>query len=206
MDFSQHKTLEFRRKFLKIFGAQIDITDPANNQLVGFIKMKAWKLREDIRIYSDKTESQELLSIHARQIIDFSATYDVTDTTTGEILFAIKSKGLKSTFVRDHWKIVDTSDAPIGVLQETSSGLALARRYLGIIPIVGELIDLVFAFIPQTYSLFDTADNTIATIVHRKNPFIVKMQLDMVAPTEKLDNRAGVAVTALLSVVEANKN
>ena len=206
MDFSQHKTLEFRRKFFKIFGAEITITDPENNQLVGFIKMKAWKLREDIRIYSDRSRSQELLAIHARQIIDFSATYDVKDSTTGEPLFSFKSRGIKSTFVRDHWDVLDAAGQQIGALQETSSGLALARRYLGMLPFVGIVIDLLFAFIPQTYSLMDIAGNTTSKIVHRKNPFIVKMQLSVLNPSDALNARTSVAATALLSVIEAAKN
>jgi uncharacterized protein YxjI len=206
MDFSSHKTLEFRRKFFKIFGAEIEIRDSEGHNLVGFIKMKAWKLREDIRIYSDKSRSTELLAITARQIIDFAATYNVTDSTSSEPIMSIRRKGLRSTFVRDHWEISTPQGDPAGVLQETSSGLALARRYLGIIPFVGELIDLVFAFIPQTYQLRDTTGATLAQITHRKNPILVKFTVDFVGSSATLDSRAAVAVTALLSVIDASKN
>ena len=206
MDFSSHKSLEFRRKFFKIFGAEIEIRDAEQHNLVGFIKMKAWKLREDIRIYTDKSRSTELLAITARQIIDFGATYDVTDSTSGEPIMSIRRKGLRSTFVRDHWDLNTPQGNPAGVLQETSSGLALARRYLGIIPFVGELIDLVFAFIPQTYQLRDTAGNNLVMITHRKNPLVVKMLVEFHGTSQQLDARAGVAVAALLSVIDAAKN
>jgi len=206
MDFSQYKTLEFRRKFFKIFGAEISIIEPENHRLVGFVKLKAWRLREDIRIYSDKTRSQELMGINARQIIDFGATYDVTDSTTAEPLFSVRRKGLKSTFVRDHWDINNVAGEVIGALQETSSGLALARRYVGIIPILGEIIDLFFAFIPQTYSILDNHKTIIATITHRKNPFIVKMRLDIHKTSNVIDPRVGIAIATLLSVIDASKN
>lgn len=206
MDFSTHKVLEFRRKFFKIFGAEIDITDPASDRMIGFIKMKAWKLKEDVRVYSDKTRSQELLSIQARQVIDFGATYDVVDSTVGEPLLSLRRKGLRSTFVRDHWLMLDQTGATIGAVRETSSSLALLRRYIGIIPIIGEIIDLVFAFIPQRYTVFDANNTVLATITHRKNPFIVKMQLELHDTSNPMNATAAVAATALLSVIDASKN
>ena len=45
-----------------------------------FSEQKMFRLREDIRVYSDESKSQEVLSIKARQILDFSAAYDVVDT------------------------------------------------------------------------------------------------------------------------------
>jgi len=42
MDYSRFSVLEFRRKFFKLFGAAITITDPETNTLVGYIKMKVW--------------------------------------------------------------------------------------------------------------------------------------------------------------------
>ena len=46
----------------------------------------------------------ELLSIQARQIIDFSAAYDVYDGSTGSKVGALKRKGMKS-ILRDECEI-----------------------------------------------------------------------------------------------------
>ncbi|NIA15532.1 MAG: hypothetical protein GWP08_15830 [Nitrospiraceae bacterium] len=51
----------------------------------------------------------ELLCIQARSILDFSAAYDVVDSTTGEKAGALKRKGLKS-ILRDAWIIMDADD------------------------------------------------------------------------------------------------
>ncbi|HSH56170.1 MAG TPA: hypothetical protein VK983_05110 [Candidatus Limnocylindrales bacterium] len=210
MDFSQYKVLEFRRRFLKVFGAEITIKDPATDELAGFIAMKAWVLREDVRIYRDESKQEELLRIHARTIIDFGATYDVYDGPTDTLLFSFRRKGLASTFVRDNWEILDAAENPIARLQETSGSLALVRRYVGIIPIAGPFIDLALIAVPLTYSLTTAKDGTTtgtaATILHRKNPFIVKMSLDRSQADVELDPRIGVAMTALLSVIDASKN
>ena len=41
-----------------------------------------FELKEDIRVYSDETDT-ELLFIRARQILDFSAAYDSVDSQMG---------------------------------------------------------------------------------------------------------------------------
>ena len=46
--------------------------DPSG-KLVMYVEQKMFKLREDIRVYSDESKTQEVLQIKARQIIDFSA-------------------------------------------------------------------------------------------------------------------------------------
>lgn len=206
MDYSAYKKLEFRRKFFRIFGAAIDITDPETEQLVGFIEMQAWKLREDIRVYSDKNKSKELFRIHARNIIDFGVTYDVFDSQSNEQIFSMRRKGLKSTFVRDQWEIKDASDKQIGELKETSSGLALVRRYTDLIPFVGPFIDLAMSFWPITYSVFDGTGQVTANLTHQRNPFIVKFLLERTETTSSLDPRIPVALTGMLSVIDAGKN
>jgi hypothetical protein len=204
MDYTQHKILEFRRKFFVIVGAKITVADPQNDRTVGFIQMKAWKLREDVRLYSDESATNEIIRIHARNIIDFGGTYDVYDSKTSATLFSLRRKGLKSSFVRDHWDVLDHSDATIGDVQETSKGLAFVRRWLEIIPIVGPFIDLALAFAPQTYSI-SMGGQQVAVITHRKNPFIVKMSLDRSMDTTNADPRISIAATSLLSIIDASK-
>mgnify|MGYP006362763603 FL=1 len=67
-----------------------------NGQLVLFSEQKMFKLREDIRVYSDESKTQEILMIKARQIIDFSAAFDVVDSAAGQKIGALRRKGLGS--------------------------------------------------------------------------------------------------------------
>lgn len=205
MDFSRYKQLEFRRRFWKILGAAIHVTDPATEKEVGYIEMKAWVLKEDVRFYTDATKSQEVFRIHARSVIDFGATYDVIDSATGKPLFSLRRKGLRSLFVRDHWDVYDPSDRVIGAIQETSRGLALIRRYTDIIPIVGGFIDLFMSFAPVEYQAIDKDGTIDANLTHRKNPVIVKFGLERTGKSG-LDPRVAVAAVSLLAVIDANKN
>jgi hypothetical protein len=208
MDYSQFKQLEFRRKFWKILGASITMYNPTNQQVLGFIKMKAWKLREDVRLYTDQSMQQEVFRIGARNIIDIGATYDVFDSTTNQPLFALRRKGLKSIFVRDHWDIFDPAGNPFGYVQETSGTLALVRRWIGLLPF-GDIAELIFAFAPQTYTVNQgdkSAPILLAKLVHRKNPLIVKMGLDTSAAQAATDPRLPIAVASLLMIIDASKN
>jgi hypothetical protein len=206
MDYRQHKTLEFRRKFWKLFGAEITVTDPSSEMLVGLIRMKAWKLREDIRMYPNPESSEELLRIHARQIIDFGATYDVFEGVAQTPSFSLRRKGLRSAFVRDRWLILDGSEQQIGEIPETRGTLALARRYLGIIPYVGDIFDIAFAFTAQSYDIKNNSGQLLGAILHRKNPLVVKMHLTLGDAATETNPAIPVAATALLSVMDANKN
>ena len=88
-----------RQKVLKLLGEEFHIySDDSMQQLIGYSKQKALKLKEDIRVYSDEQKSTELICIKARSIIDFGAGYDITDSQTGEAICGFKREGLKSLF------------------------------------------------------------------------------------------------------------
>jgi len=59
-----------RQKVFKIFGAAFHIYDQSGN-VIGYCKQKAFKLREDLRFYTDESLSSELFSMRARSILDF---------------------------------------------------------------------------------------------------------------------------------------
>ena len=117
-------------KFLKIFGGTYWFKD-LNGQVIAYSKQKAFKLKEDIILYSDESCTHALLQIKARQMIDLGATYDVIDLTTNEHVGSVKRKFLKS-IVKDSWKLLDTEGNQYGELIEDS--IAILRRFIPLIP------------------------------------------------------------------------
>jgi len=184
-----------RRKFLKIFGQSFHIYN-ANDQVCFFAKLKAFKLKEDIRIYADTEQQNELLRIHARSVIDFGATYDIIDSAQDLKLGALRRKGLKS-ILRDSWLILDVNDEEIGTLTESGgAGLALLRRLGGF----GTLI------MPQTFSV-DVNGQQVASFRQRRNPFIAKLDLDFSMDSQQLlDRRMGIAAAILIGAIEGRQN
>src|SRR5438270_8964307 len=107
MDYSQFKQIEFRRKFWKIFGATIHMTSAGGSQELGIVQMKAFRLRSDITLYADSAQQRPVFNIKARQAIAMNYVFDVFDPATGQPIFGLMRKGLKSAFVRDHWLLLD---------------------------------------------------------------------------------------------------
>lgn len=163
-----------------------------SGKLVLFSEQKMFKIREDIRVYSDESKTQEVLTIKARQIMDFSAAYDVVDSATGQKVGALRRKGLAS-ILRDEWEVLDVSDNAVGKLFEDSMGLALVRRFLT-------------NLVPQNYDItFGT--NRVADLKQNFNPFAYQLNLDFSMDINKvLDRRLGIAAGILLAAVEGKQS
>ncbi len=167
------------------------IYDPAGN-LVLFSEQKMFRLREDIRVYADEAKSQEVLTIKARQIIDFSAAYDVIDSASGQKVGALRRKGLKS-LLRDEWELLDVNDVVAGLLYEDSMSLALLRRFL------------LGSFLPQNYDMSLGAER-VADLKQRFNLFAYQLDLDFsMDAARQLDRRLGIAAGILLAAIEGKQ-
>jgi uncharacterized protein YxjI len=183
-----------RRKVFKLLGGAFHIYDPAN-QLVGFSKMKAFKLKEDIRLYTDESLSREIIRIQARSIIDFGAAYDVVDAQTNMKLGAFKRKGFAS-MIRDSWILMDEQDREIGSIKEDSTALALLRRF----------VDFVTWFLPQTYQAECVGQN-VCLFKQNVNPFVQKITVNFEPAIDQiLDRRMMIAAGLLLLAVEGRQD
>ncbi|ULO05881.1 hypothetical protein H1230_22910 [Paenibacillus sp. 19GGS1-52] len=185
-----HTQYTIRKKVFSVLGAKLHIYDSAE-ELVLYSQMKAFKLKEDIALFTDESMNKELLRIKARSIIDFGATYDVVDTETGEHIGALRRKGLKSILV-DEWIILDKNDLEIGKIKENNVALALLRRFI--------------SFIPQSYKV-EMNGNSIPIFKQNFNPFVTKIMADFSEDQKRLlDRRLGLAAGILLCVIEGKQD
>ena len=180
-----------RRQAIALTG-KFRFYDPAG-RLVMFSEQKMFRLKEDIRIYGDESKTQEVLSVRARQIMDFSAAYDVVDTEMNQKVGALRRKGWIS-LVRDEWEVLDASDNVIAKLFEDSIGLALLRRLL------------LGSWLPQNYDIA-MGETRVADLKQRFNLFRYEMDLDFTMdPSSRLDRRIGIAAAVLLATVEGKQS
>lgn len=155
-------------------------------------KSKPFALKEDIRVYTDETKSKEVLTIKARNIIDFSAVFDVVVTDTNERLGALKRKGMKS-ILKDEWEILDLNDQVIGLIKEDSALMAMLRRFFS-------------GLIPQEFDGY-VGDKLVWHFKQNFNPFVSKIILDMTLDTENImDDRFGIAAAVLLCAIEGRQS
>ena len=179
-----------KRQVLALTG-KIRLYSPDGSLLL-YSQQKMFRLREDIRVYNDESRSQELLYIQARNIIDFSAAYDVIDSLSSIKVGVLRRKGLRS-LLRDQWEILDASDQPQAILQEDNPTRALLRRLL-----LGTLL-------PQNYDVI-SGETRLADFRQRFNLFRYELELDFsMDSARRLDRRVGLAAAILLGIIEGRQ-
>jgi hypothetical protein len=189
-----HSAYTVRKKFWKFFGAAFYLLDEAGN-VIGYSSQKAFKLKEDIRVYTDDSMSEELLVIKARNIIDFGATYDVTDPADDDrVIGSYRRKGWTS-LVRDEWMIFDADEDQIGKIQEDSTGLAIVRRIFG---------GIALLIAPQEYSV-EIDGAKVANMATSRNPFIYKLNVTLEDDADGADPRLLLAGAILLAAIEGQQ-
>lgn len=204
-----------RQKVFKLLGEAFHVYDPAGNLLL-YCKLKAFKLKEDIRLFASEAQEVPLLVIKARSILDFGAAYDVIDLTAGggagggfqagqtlqyaanaeggQKVGALRRKGLKSMF-RDAWEILDAGDNVIGTIQEDSGIKALVRRF----------VDFAATVMPQAFH-GEIGGQRAFEFRQNFNPFVKKLQCDFsMDPQKRMDRRLGMAAAILLAAIEGRQ-
>lgn len=186
--FSQNQ-YTFRRKFFRIFGGEFHVYDSAG-KLAFYSKQKAFRLREDIRIFSDESMSKELIAIKTPNIIDAWATYNITDSETGEMVGSLRRKLFMSMF-KDEWVLLSPAGQEIGKMVEESWLSAFLAR--------------VVILMPQTYNIL-SADNRLQAVVSQHfNPVILKYTMSIL-PGCAMDRRLIVTAGILLTAIERRQD
>ncbi len=188
-----HAQYTIRRKVFKLFGASFHIYDEAGN-IVGYCKQKAFKLREDIRLFSDESMTTPLLTLAARSIIDFGVTFDVT-LPTGESLGSLRRKGLKSSFIRDEWLLFDEHGAEAAIIREKNAFMAFLRR----------LNEIIAIFSPQIYEVVSNDNRNIATFQQRFNPFVYRLVVTIHEQDDQLDDLVILGAGCLIAAIEGRQ-
>ncbi|MBP6042101.1 hypothetical protein KA529_03720 [Candidatus Saccharibacteria bacterium] len=185
----EHTQYNINRKFWKLFGASIKVVSP-ENQLILFAKLKALKLREDIRLFADEAQAEEILRIHARTILDIGTIYDVFDSATDQKIGSVKRKGWKS-ILQDEWEIWDENEQVLALMSEDSMLLALVRRFLT-------------NLIPQKFTIADNKAQTVANIKQNFNPFTIRLSCN-VNEASPIDRRLTMVATIMLAAIEGRQ-
>ena len=189
-----HEQYTIRRKVFKVFGAAFHVYDE-HGSVIGYCKQKAFKLKEDLKLYTDEAMSDMLLSLQAQSIIDFGATYTVT-LPDGTALGSMRRKGLKSSFMRDEWLLFDNNNTQIASFHEMGSFAPFARRY----------IDYASILLPQRYEVYRTRDTKcIATLRQHFNPFIFRLGVSILDEDDEIDDLLILGASCLIAAIEGRQ-
>ena len=149
------------------FGNRFSITDN-NGTMLFYVKQKMFKLKEAIKVFSDTTLANQLYTINADRILDFSARYNFADVG-GQNLGSIKRKGRRSLW-RAHYQI---NDPPTMTITEES---VFVRFMDALIP------DILSGFFFHPSYLISKLDGTEMMRVKKKSAlFEGKFKIDKLA-------------------------
>ena len=99
-----------------------------------YVKQKAFKLKEAVKVYADEGQTNLLYTIGADRMIDFSAEYHIRDAA-GQTLGMVKRRGMRSLW-RAQYE-VSRSGTVVFTIQEENPWVKLVNGLIGEIPIIG---------------------------------------------------------------------
>ena len=131
--------------------------DGTKGELRAFAEQKRLAFKEKVSFFSDKSKQTIVFTFRAEKVMDVHGKYFVEDAE-GVLVGAFRKEFGKS-LLNSTWNMIDMDDTVKLTINESNMALAIARRYIGWIPIVGELFEIATNFIKYHFS-FKTADNT----------------------------------------------
>lgn len=119
---------------------QIYVRD-SSGQVRMYVKQKLMKLKEQVTVFADESQTQPLYSIAANKVIDWSAQYNFS-TPDGMQIGAVRRKGMRSLW-RAHYEIVRDGHVVFN-LREENPLAKVGDALFGQIPVLGMLAGYVF--------------------------------------------------------------
>ena len=173
--------------------SQIYIRDAEGN-LIGYVKQKLLKLKEDINVFADENQTQHLFNIKADRVLDFSARYNFTDSR-GNHLGSIKRQGMRSLW-RANYEIYDANSNQVMQIREEKGWIKVVDALVGEIPIVGMFTGYMF----HPAYIISRTDNTPTARAEKQSAFFEgKFRLEKLANlTDEEETRVLLSVLTMI--------
>lgn len=181
---------------LLALASQIRITD-ASGQMLGYVKQKLFKLKEDIRVFTDDSQTNQIYGIRADRIIDFSAKYNFTDRN-GASLGSIRRRGMRSIW-KAHYEIYDERETPVMEIHEENAWVKVVDAMVGEIPVVGIFTGYLF----NPAYLISRTDGTVVARLQKQPAFFEgKFQLTQQSAMSETEEMRVLLSTLTMTLLE----
>lgn len=108
---------------------------------IAFVEQERFKFKEKVHFYADETKQQELFSFRAEKVLDIHGKYFVEDVDGN--LLGYFQKDFKTSLIKSKWDLYSADDSLQFSITENNLALAILRRYIGFLPFVGDLLELI---------------------------------------------------------------
>ncbi len=183
--------ITFTFKLLAL-GTSVFVRDAGGN-LLGFVKKKKFKLKEDINVFADENQTQLLFNIKADRVIDFSAKYNFTDAS-GRLLGSIKRQGMRSIW-KSHYQIQDANDQMILEIHEENAWVKVIDAVIGELPIIGMFTGYLFN---PAYIVTRTDNTPVARL--QKQPAFFEGKFEVTTQAQLAQSEESIVLLGLLTM------
>lgn len=188
--------LSLRFKVIAI-SSQIYVLD-ANNNALCYVKQKAFKLKEDIRIFTNEDQQSLMGMISARSIIDFGATYDLKDENERPI-GEMRRYGMRS-ILQAHYE-VKVNDALALTITESNPVAKFVDNLVGGIPIIGVVSNYI---LHPKYAVTDADGKRLFVLKKMPSLFERRFQIDCDAQVDDQTERLSLLAMMLTVLLEGD--
>lgn len=125
---------------LTAFQNRYEVRAP-DGRLLAFVEQKRLALKEHLTAWADEDKSAVVFTIRALTVIDLGGRYLVEDAE-GRMIGGLE-KLFGRSLVRSSWRVTTSAAELVATVEERSLIVALWRRIIGFVPVVGDLLELV---------------------------------------------------------------
>lgn len=179
--------------------SQIYIRD-ADNALLGYVKQKMFKLKEDINVFADEQQTQHLYNIKADRILDFSANYRFSEAS-GSAIGSIKRKGMRSIF-KAHYVISDASGNQVMEIREENGWIKVVDAVIGELPIIGMFTGYFFN---PSYIVSRSETDQVARLAKEAAFFEGKFQLTPIGQMSEAEEALVLLSVLTMTLMERSR-
>jgi hypothetical protein len=190
--------LSFNFKIIAL-GNRIFARD-ADGRLIGYASQKLFKLKEDIRIFADESQTQLVYNIKADRIIDFSARYTFYDGA-GRKLGSIKRQGMRSIW-KAEYELYDVSGSLVMKINEENAWRKVGDYFLSEIPLVGFFTGY---FMNPSYIITRANGGLVARLDKQPAMFESKFELSANDPLSENEETLLYLGTLMMTILERTR-
>ena len=123
------------------------------------------KVKEKVNFYTTEDKSKILFSLRAEKVMDIHGKYFVEDSNGKLVGYFRKEFG--TSLIKSTWYLFEADGTKLLTITESSRVLAIARRYLIWVPIIGDVVELVL-ILTKYHFIFYTDDKKLPVGKHRR--------------------------------------
>ena len=170
--------------------------------LVAFAQQKRLAFKEKVTFYADEAKTQAIFTLRAEKAMDIHGRFFVEDTA-GQVVGMFR-KVFGASLLVSTWRVMDAAGTELYEVKENNAVLAVLRRFAGMVPVVGEAVELIVMFMKYHFAVIDLS-TSVEVGMDAKTTLLrdhYQLSLDDSAAA-KVDWRTWVAMAVALDALQS---